>query len=649
MKLFASERAIWTPRERLTVSEWADKYFRLPSNDPKPGAHWRTDFMPFQREILDTFSDPDCEEVCVVAGAQTGKSRKVEIWGGYTVDVLGTDLLHVVPREVDIRTVMRSRLRPMLDTCSALSRQLTSKASDVTMEQLSFVRANWFLGASGTAASLASKTCSVVLLDEVGKFPVTIRREGSPVLLALQRTNQFEGRRKIAKVSTPTTERHGISLEWANTDQREFYVPCPHCGTFQTIEFERIRWPQECDPDVIFLQKLAWFECIACKGRWDHGHKCRQLAFGKWVQGKATIDERGNVSGEYRTATRGYHVPGMLSPLRTWSDFAARFLRAKRRNDLAGFFRSDVGRPWTVKVEQITVEGLEKNVRTTHRIGLIPDGVKVLVAGADIGKYRSHWCIWGVGAGMSLWLIDRGIAAHVDELDRAVLRWEAASGRSIPVRRVGVDVGWDDAVRQPTINQPRVVEFINEHRSVCWAVRGRRRLAGRHLDVRSMDRMPNGQVLRGGWKEATIDTSFFKDLFAERRALRDDDEGAVHLPVDVGRDFLSQLASEAKVEQDDGGEAWEPIGETPNHYLDATIYAIAMAWSLGLWKRRKKLVVPAHERAKEAANVPGDKFAGESPDERRQRLALEQQRRRGIADRRPGLAAARERRDRRVW
>lgn len=626
MRLSAHERVIWSPRERLTVSQWADKYFRLPSTDPKPGAHWRTDFMPYQREVLDSFNDPDCEEIVLVAGAQTGKSRCIEIWGGYTIDVLGTDLLHVVPRDVDMRTVMRSRLRPMLDTCEALARQLTSRAQDVTMEQLSFVRANWFLGASGSAASLASKTCAVVLLDEVGKFTTNIRLEGSPVLLALQRTNTFEGRRKIAKVSTPTTERHGIAVEYGNTDKREFYVPCPECGTFQTLEFEQVKWPEDCrDPDTIWLDKLAWYECLACKARWSDADKCRQLERGKWVQENASIDERGNVTGAYRASTRGYVWPGLLTPLRTFSDFAARFLRASRRNDLAGFFRSDIGRPWTIKVEQITVEGLEQNVRKTHRIGHIPDGVRLLVAGADIGKYRTHWCIWGVGRGLSAWLIDRGICAHVDELERAVLKWQAVSGTTLPVRRAFVDVGWDDAVRQPTITQSPVVEFVNRNRATVWGVRGRRRnTSGRHVDVRRMDRTPQGDVLPGGWREANIDTTFFKDLIAERRSRLEDDEGALHLPIDVGRDFLSQLASEAKVEQDDGTAVWEPVGVSPNHYLDATVYALAAAWSLGVWKNKRVVVSNGKEPEQQTSAAAG---SANQREERRRRIEFERRRR----------------------
>lgn len=58
------------PPEAQTVSEWADKNRILVSeSSAEPGA-WRTDRAPYQREIMDSFTQPGIWQIVIMASAR---------------------------------------------------------------------------------------------------------------------------------------------------------------------------------------------------------------------------------------------------------------------------------------------------------------------------------------------------------------------------------------------------------------------------------------------------------------------------------------------------------------------------------------------------------------------------------------------------
>ena len=53
----------------------------------------------------------------------------------------------------------------------------------------------------------------------------------------------FGHRKKLFLVSTPTIKGLSrIEREYEASDQRRYFVPCPHCGHMQWLQFERLRW-----------------------------------------------------------------------------------------------------------------------------------------------------------------------------------------------------------------------------------------------------------------------------------------------------------------------------------------------------------------------------------------------------------------------
>ena len=61
------------PPEKLTLSEWADRYAFLSAESSAEGGRWHT--LPYQKGIMDAITDPKLEQVTVMKSARVGYSK----------------------------------------------------------------------------------------------------------------------------------------------------------------------------------------------------------------------------------------------------------------------------------------------------------------------------------------------------------------------------------------------------------------------------------------------------------------------------------------------------------------------------------------------------------------------------------------------
>src|SRR5690606_11332928 len=74
--------AVMRPPPKMTVSQWADRYRKLASeNSPEPG-QWRTSRTPYLREVMDSVADPRIHTTVMIKSAQVG-------WTEVLLNVLG--------------------------------------------------------------------------------------------------------------------------------------------------------------------------------------------------------------------------------------------------------------------------------------------------------------------------------------------------------------------------------------------------------------------------------------------------------------------------------------------------------------------------------------------------------------------------------
>ena len=278
------------PPGKDTVSEWADQNRYLGSASAVPG-RWCTAFTPYLRQIMDTYNDPEIEEVAVVKPAQVGGTEGISNVLAYIIACDPAPAMAVYPTLEVAEGMADERLRPMVETTPALRERFdpSSKRLALRFDGMTLVVAG-----ANSPASLASRAVRDLVLDEVDKYPVFSGREADPISLARERTKTFENSRKIYLLSTPTFESGAIWREWLEADtQYEFFVSCPHCGAAWTFAFGRLKFDGS-SPEA--ARRSAVYVCQECGAAIDDRQKLAMVQAGGWQ----AVRERGRRKVAFR-------------------------------------------------------------------------------------------------------------------------------------------------------------------------------------------------------------------------------------------------------------------------------------------------------------------------------------------------------------
>ena len=98
---------------------------------------------------------------------------------------------------------------------------------------------------ANSAAGLSSRPIRVLLADEIDRYPPTAGKEGDPLLLAAKRQTTFWNKKTVC-ISTPTIKGLSrIEVEYENSTQEVWQVPCPDCGEYQPLEWARVLFDKD--------------------------------------------------------------------------------------------------------------------------------------------------------------------------------------------------------------------------------------------------------------------------------------------------------------------------------------------------------------------------------------------------------------------
>ena len=296
------------PDPLLKVSEWADQHRRLSGKGAAEPGPWRTARTPYLREIMDCLSPSSpYERVVFMKGAQIGATECGNNWIGYVIHHAPGPMLAVLPTVEMAKRNSRQRIDPLIEDSEVLSQLVKparSRDSGNTVLTKAFQGGLLAMTGANSAVGLRSMPVRYLFLDEVDGYPGDIDGEGDPVSLAEARTRTF-ARRKVFIVSTPTVKGVSrIEREFEASDQRRYFVPCPHCEFFQWLEFERLRWDKGCPETAHYL-------CTECEGQIHEHHKTRMLERGEWRRrGRAESGEDGGEGNQAGARTGALEEEG---------------------------------------------------------------------------------------------------------------------------------------------------------------------------------------------------------------------------------------------------------------------------------------------------------------------------------------------------
>lgn len=192
------------PPEKLTVTQWADKYRILSEKDSAAPGPWRTDRTPYLKEPMNAFNDERIQDITFVAGTQLGKTVMELNMIGYAIAQDPGPMLIVYPLDKLAKFTSENRLQPMFELSPNLRYKFHDK--DSQWHELQFTNMYIALVGANSPSNLASRPVRYIFFDEIDKFPKWSGTEAGPLALAEERTKTFYNKKKV-KVSSPTLKK----------------------------------------------------------------------------------------------------------------------------------------------------------------------------------------------------------------------------------------------------------------------------------------------------------------------------------------------------------------------------------------------------------------------------------------------------------
>lgn len=583
------------PDPALTVSAWADRHRVLSPRGANEAGPWRTARTPYLKEIMDHLSPSHpCQRVVFMKGAQTGGTEAGNNFLGYVIHHAPGPILAVQPTVELAKRFSQQRVEPLIEASPILRERVApsrSRDSGNTVLSKTFPGGILVLTGANSAVGLRSMPARYLFLDEVDAYPPSADEEGDPVALAEARTRTFAWRRKVFLVSTPTIRGSSrIEREYEASDQRRFFVACPHCSHRQHLVFERLRWEKH-------RPETAAYHCEGCEAPIEERHKTAMLAGGEWRPTATSVDP----------LTVGFHISSLYSPLGwlSWERIARDWLAAQGSEEAIRSFKNGVlGETWQESGEAPHWQAV-LGLRERWPAGTVPGKALFLTAGADVRKDRIEVDVWAWGRGLESWLVEHlvieggpGSANSWTALDALLGRiWEHESGVALRLTRLAIDTGyeapavyaWARRAGFAQVAPVKGVEGFNRASPVTGPT--------------PVDATEAGKRLRRGARLWTVAVATFKaETYRFLRLDRAGEDanvptaqsptGRVHLPDWIDGEWVKQLVAEqlvtVKTKRGFQKLEWQKLRER-NEALDCRVYARAAAWIAGAdrWSERK--------------------------------------------------------------
>ncbi len=572
------------PPENLTVSQFSDKHRILDSKTSAAPGPWRTSTTPYLEGVMDAFNDNEVEEIIFCKPTQVGGTEAMNNMLAYVIAQDPAPALVVYPTLDLAEYASKNRIQTMVEISPQLKERYQIRDSKDL--ELQFNGMYVVLSGANSPASLASRPIRYLFLDEVDKYPPNSGKESDPISLARERTKTFAYNKKIFLTSTPTVRDGNVWKSFEGADEkRYYYVPCPHCATYQQFKFKQIKWPKDIDAtDAI---NLAYYECEKCKGKINDGHKMNMLRNGKW-------------KAENKSSNRkklAFHLNTIYSPWVRFGDVAYEFLKSKDYPDmLQNFVNSWLAEPWEETQLKLNSE-VVKERESDYEEFIVPNEAQILTGGVDVQKTKLYYTIRAWGANYTSWNITHGSVSSFEDIEEIMnATYKNKFGEEFQINLCCIDSG--DRTEE-------VYDFCYLNSDWVVPVKGSSNQMYSRYKLSTIDKIGSKA---NGMRLVLVNTSQYKETITTRLK-RPNGNGSFMVYHGCDEDYAKQITSEHKVKAKKGGreiEVWKTkTAHADNHYLDCEVYACTAADLLNvryLKEIEKNTTSSAYDAADEKQN-----------------------------------------------
>lgn len=573
----------FSPPPPLRLNSWAKDNIVFGKESGHPGPY-DPDLCPFFKEVLECLEpDHPARTVVLMKSAQLGGTILANIFIGAYLDLDPGPLLYIHPSLDNAKRWVRTKWNPFVRQSEALKDIFPEEKSRNTTDTIYYKeradgRGHLLITGSNSPASLSMISYGTQVQDDLSKWE-NDDQAGDPESLADSRAKAFPYA-KVFKISTPLIKGAcRISAAYELSDKRELEVPCPHCGHYQTLEWENFR---KSIHEGMETEK-AHFTCVKNGCVIEHCHKRKMVAKYRWV------------SRNPSSKVPGFRIWSAYSPFMDWALIADNWLKAVGNPQKEKtFYNDDLGLPYEQKGEappwqsikqRVELEDLpaEQRALRTYAKGRIPVNALLITCGVDCQGDRIEWHVKGFGPNLRRYTIDHGvIEGHISQerpraqLDALLKRtWPNAYGRQIGIDMMAVDANYDTQ---------QVLDWCKKHpESKVIAIRGAKGEHAPPLMLVKTERIKGVRVRKYQKRFFNLGVSGMKiALFKQLEITDPHARGFCGYPIGLDDEFFKQLCSERRVTVINKRThfatlEWQKLPGTRNEILDTEIYAEAAA------------------------------------------------------------------------
>lgn len=374
----------FNPVPKIGITEFSEKNLILPRKVTAEFGLYRCKKTPYLREIMDCMHPNNpCNRVIFWSGTQLGKTQGLFNIMAYYMYNDPCGILFGFSNDGEKKKIVSLRLDPIIEANKWLSDCLVSTnkgRTGNTLHMKNFKGGFMTIASAQSPASFRSMPTRLVLLDEIDAYPNDAKGEGDVISLADKRTSTFGDSYKIYLSSTTTNHESKIMAEYENTDKRKYYVPCPHCGEMQLIEWERFHW----DVEGTKVSNV-YMSCSKCGYHIHDEDKTTMLPGGKWIATNETPTAPNAV---------GFWLSGLYAPLgwKSWQKCVTEYIEAvnsKNDSKLSVFYNCILAKPYETNNDVPKQERLYNESKGSHYSrGEVPNEVVFITSGSDVQKNR---------------------------------------------------------------------------------------------------------------------------------------------------------------------------------------------------------------------------------------------------------------------
>ncbi len=580
----------------LSVWEWAENYRILSSKGSAEPGLWRNDRTPYLKEIMQCLSANDPSEYVVfVSGTQLGKTECILNWMG--------EIIHLMPGPAAIvqstlssgEIFSKQRLQPMIDNTPELFERVAKSrereaGNTIMMKEFPGGSINILTGNSED--TLRSKPFRFLGLDEADMYPLWT------VSKAIERTETFSNRKIFLCSSPKKLESSIIWAEYLLSDQRKFFIPCPHCSGMQVIEWENIKF--EYNKDSHKIAGDVMLACVHCGVLISDSKKAGMLQAGEW---RPT-----NPNGKHP----GFHLPQFYSLLghSKWRSAVRKHLKIvqmKKNGNMQYIaeretWTNDVcAQPWEDKEGPNTNWEELFNRREDYKVEPLNENIILLTCGVDIQDDRIECQVLGFSLNYETYVVeykvfygklsDIEIWAHLD--DFLIKTYTHSCGKQMRILCTAIDTGGHYPNKVYEFCKTRYIPKIR----YVFAIKGAS--SYNQPVIKSPTKIQGAYLF-------SVGTDTAKDHINECLKAKLPGPGYIHFPLRLPEAYFHQLCAETKVSEWFKGKlrkVWRNKSHARNEALDTFVYGIAAVNLVQFWLYPKFTVTDMFEEITKKENL----------------------------------------------